>query len=201
MPRRVDHEERRRRIAGALWRIASTRGLERASLREVAAEAGISLGQLQHYFAGREEMLRFTLEHFGAVSEQRIQARLAAGYPEPTPRAVLREIAAELLPLSEEQRIGLRVQLGYFVRVLHDEALRPYAREGALALRGVLVDQLRLAAGRGELVAGADPEREAVLLLALTDGLANAVLLDVLDPERAMDLVDAHLGRLFSGAG
>ncbi|MEV5505194.1 TetR/AcrR family transcriptional regulator [Streptomyces orinoci] len=199
MPRRVDHQERRQRIAGALWRIASTRGLEGASLRDVAAEAGISLGQLQHYFATREEMLRFTLEHFSALSGERIRKRVATGYPEPTPRAVLREIAAELLPLSEEQRVALRVQLGYLVRVLHDEGLRPQAREGVLALRGLLADQLRIAAERGELTAGLDPEREAVRLLALTDGLANAVLLDVLAPGAAMGLVDEHLGGVFGG--
>ncbi|MGK5643087.1 TetR/AcrR family transcriptional regulator, partial [Streptomyces sp. URMC 126] len=78
MPKRVDHEERRRLIAEALWRIASSRGLEGASLRDVAAEAGISLGQLQHYFAGKDEMLVFALEHITGLAEARIRARILA---------------------------------------------------------------------------------------------------------------------------
>ncbi|MFH8634025.1 TetR family transcriptional regulator [Streptomyces lydicus] len=38
---------RRRQIAEALWRIAAERGLHEASLREVAAEAGVSLRAVQ----------------------------------------------------------------------------------------------------------------------------------------------------------
>src|SRR5215831_21346773 len=43
VPRRVDHEERRRQIADALVRTAATRGLHATGMREVAAEAGVSL--------------------------------------------------------------------------------------------------------------------------------------------------------------
>ena len=48
MPRKVDHDERRRHIVGALLRIAGTQGLDAVSMREVAQEAGVSLGAVQH---------------------------------------------------------------------------------------------------------------------------------------------------------
>ncbi|WP_233157170.1 MULTISPECIES: TetR family transcriptional regulator [Amycolatopsis] len=32
------------------------------SLREVAAEAGVSMGRVQHYFASKDDMLGFALE-------------------------------------------------------------------------------------------------------------------------------------------
>ncbi|MFB8061103.1 TetR family transcriptional regulator, partial [Kitasatospora purpeofusca] len=50
MTARVDHEERRRQIAEALLRIADTQGLQSASMRAVAAEAGVSLRLVQYYF-------------------------------------------------------------------------------------------------------------------------------------------------------
>src|SRR5690606_40101098 len=58
VPKRVDHEERRRLIAAAGRRIAADRGLEGVSLGEVAAEAGISKGLVQHSFPSKDAMLR-----------------------------------------------------------------------------------------------------------------------------------------------
>ena len=50
MPKKVDRQERRTRIADALMRVAADQGLEAVSLRHVAAEAGVSAGMVQHYF-------------------------------------------------------------------------------------------------------------------------------------------------------
>jgi AcrR family transcriptional regulator len=55
VPRRVDHAQRRRQIGEALLRIAHTRGLQAASMREVAAEAGVSLRLVQYYFHTKED--------------------------------------------------------------------------------------------------------------------------------------------------
>jgi TetR/AcrR family transcriptional regulator, transcriptional repressor of bet genes len=48
MPKQVDHEERRQEIAAAVVRLVTTRGIETASLRTVASEAGVSMGAVQH---------------------------------------------------------------------------------------------------------------------------------------------------------
>lgn len=197
MPRRVDHEERRRLISEALWRITGSRGLEGASLRDVAAEAGISLGQLQHYFAGKDELLTFALDHLEQLAEQRIKARVQSLPDAPTPRVVLRETLAEMLPLNQESRIGNLVQIAYFVRAVRDERLRSRARDGIPSLRAFFADQLRLAVKRGEIPADRDPDREAMLLIALVDGLTSYALLDVHTPQEALSLVDHHLANLF----
>src|SRR3978361_1145366 len=57
VPRRVDHDERRRELTAALLRIASTRGLQAVSMREVAAEAGVSLRVVQYYFADKRTLM------------------------------------------------------------------------------------------------------------------------------------------------
>ncbi len=201
MPKRVDHDERRHRIAEALWRIASARGLEGASLRDVAAEAGISLGQLQHYFRSKDDMLVFALDHIGELAAGRIRTRLRALPDSPSPRALLRETLAEMLPLDDRSRTGQLVQIAYFVRAVHDERLRRRAKEGIPALRELLAGWIRQAIEAGDIAADRDPATEAVLLLALVDGLTGYVLLDVQSPKEAMALLDAHLDRLFEAAG
>ncbi|MCW7987238.1 TetR family transcriptional regulator [Streptomyces platensis subsp. clarensis] len=197
MPKKVDHEARRQEISEALWRIAGSRGLDGTSLRDVAAEAGISLGRLQHYFRTRDEMLLFALQHINRLAADRIRERIASLAEEPTPRQVLRACLSGMLPLDERSRIGLLVGAAYYARAVHDEALRAEAKNGIPPLRTFFADQLRLAADRGELPPERATEDEAMLLISVTEGLATYVLLGVHDPEDALRLLDLHLENLF----
>ena len=76
MPKRVDHEERRRQIADALLRTAATRGLHATGMREVAAEAGVSLRLVQYYFGTKEELLLAAMQHLAAQFGERGMARI-----------------------------------------------------------------------------------------------------------------------------
>jgi AcrR family transcriptional regulator len=218
VPKKVDHGARRLEIAEALWRIASTRGLDGVSLRDVAAEADISLGRLQHYFRTKDEMLLFALRHINSLADQRIRERigaLAAGTGAgtgaeaaaeaetgqgPPPRAVLRECLMGMLPLDEKSRVGTLVGAAYFARAIHDERLREEAREGIPRLAEFLASLLRSAQERGEAPGGRalDPYTEAMLLISLVDGLTAYTLLGVQTGEEAAQRLDAHLDRLFA---
>ena len=197
MPKQVDHEARRREISEALWRIASTRGLAGVSLRDVAAQAGISLGQLQHYFTTKDEMLVFALDYIGQLAESRVRSRIKAMADSPSPRDVLRATLMEMLPLDDKSRTGILVNIAYFVRALSDERLQVHAKEGIPALRSFFAEQISLAIQRGEVAPERDPEREAMLMISLVDGLTTYALLDVLTPTDALKLIDYHLGNLF----
>ncbi|MFH9419631.1 TetR/AcrR family transcriptional regulator [Streptomyces sp. NPDC017529] len=201
MPKKVDHEARRREISEALWRIASDRGLEGASLRDIAAEAGISLGRLQHYFRTKDEMLAFALRRIESLAQQRIRERIEALDEEPTPRIVLRACLMGMLPLDEQSRTGFLVGVAHFHRAVHDPSLRTGARDGIPELRDFFADQLRQAAERGEVRPGRDLGGEAMVLISLADGLSTYILLDVLTPEKAVQLLDMHLANLFDGEG
>ncbi|GAA2645998.1 TetR/AcrR family transcriptional regulator [Streptomyces lunalinharesii] len=201
MPKKVDHEARRREISAALWRLANTRGVDGVSLRDVAAEAGISLGRIQHYFRNRDELLLFALRHINHQAAERIRQRILALERDPTPRTVIRACCAGMLPLDAESRAGLLVAAAYYSRAVHDPALGAEARDGIPKLRDLFVDQLRSAAERGEV----PPERatadEAMILIALADGLASYVLLGIHGPEQALALLDRQLDDLFGTAG
>ncbi len=200
VPKKVDHEARRREISEALWRITGSRGLDAASLRDVAAEAGISLGRLQHYFRTRDEMLIFALRHINQLAADRIRARIEALAEEPTPREVLRACLTGMLPLDDNSRIGVLVGAAYYARAVHDATLRAEARNGIPQLGAFFADQLRRAAERGELPRERATEDQAMLLISVADGLASYVLLEVHEPQAAVRLLDLHLANLFGDA-
>ncbi len=185
MPKRVDHEERRRLIAAAVRRIAADRGLEAVSLAEVAAEAGISKGLVQHYFPTRDAMLRYAT---GTLRDQ-VENRLG------TP-ATLRDTAVALLPLDDASRADALVANAFLVRALKDEEIAGRFRTGHAQLSEALAAMIAAAQEEGQLAAGLDPAREADLLLAVVAGLGDAVLLGHRTPEQATALVDPHLSRL-----
>ena len=87
VPKRVDHEERRRQIADALLRVAATRGLHATGMREVAAEAGVSLRLVQYYFGTKEELLLAAMQHLAARFSARAVARSGRPRSRPVPPA------------------------------------------------------------------------------------------------------------------
>lgn len=185
MPKRVDHEQRRRLIAEAVRRIAADRGLEAVSLGEVAAEAGISKGLVQHYFPSKDAMLR----HATTTLREQVETRVG-------PAPDLRATALALLPVDDAGRAEALVANAFLVRALKDPEIAERFREGHARLRGVLADLVAAGQDAGELAAGLDPAREADLLLALVSGLGDALLLGHRTPEEAAALLDLHLSRL-----
>ena len=103
MPKVVDHEERRRELAQAVWRVIRRDGIDGASVRTIAREAGWSSGALRHYFETQSALLTFAI---GLVVD-RIEARIAALELPADPRAAVERLLLELLPLDEERHAEL----------------------------------------------------------------------------------------------
>jgi AcrR family transcriptional regulator len=197
MPKKVDHLERRSRIAGALMRVAAKDGLEAVSLRHVATEAGVSSGMVQHYFRTKDEMMAFAL----TVIREHIQARIDAAVgvlgASPSPRSLLRTILGELLPLDEPRRADGRVALAFLAYT----AVRPGAaaslREDTAAMVAFVADLIRSARADGEIRAGVDPAHAAAGLLAAAEGLALYVLSGTYPADVALAALDAQLALIF----
>jgi Bacterial regulatory proteins, tetR family len=43
MPKKIDHEERREELVRAVWRVIVDRGVDEATMREIARESGYSV--------------------------------------------------------------------------------------------------------------------------------------------------------------
>ncbi|WP_367038322.1 TetR family transcriptional regulator C-terminal domain-containing protein [Streptomyces sp. Je 1-332] len=198
MPKLVDHRRRREEIARALWRVVEQRGVAHLTTRVVAREAGISLGQLQHYFATRAAMLSFAMDFASEQTSLRVDQGLKKLGDRPHPRDVLRLTLAEMLPLHADARATSRMSAAYVLEALHDEAVHEQARRGLLQGRDLVEQLIRQAVADGQIDSDCDPATETNLLLALT-GFTPLIELDVIGPGDALTAIDLHLDRLFSG--
>jgi TetR/AcrR family transcriptional repressor of bet genes len=200
VPRQVDHQERRRHIGDAVLRLIAARGLEAASLRNVAAEAGVSMGTVQHYFADKQAMLDFAQHHNYERATERIP-KLIAEIPEPrTFRTMLRVLLVDLLCLEGESREGARLGAAMLARAAIDPQAAATARTGYDGLSRFMAAQLRTAQQDGEIPAGTDPEHAARYLNAVVEGLRWPTLIGACTPDQALAVLDDHLGRLFTPA-
>jgi AcrR family transcriptional regulator len=184
MPKQVDHEARRAQIIEALWRITARGGLERASFRVIAREAGVSVNLIQHYFGSKDQLLVAALELLGGRAVGRIQARIAALGDAPTERAVLGAIVAEFFPDDEVSRTTMLLFIVFEAAALsHTGLARAEARRMTGGLFSTVADLLREAQVAGRAGDGIDPDHEAVVLVSTLTGTAQGVIAGHLPPE------------------
>jgi AcrR family transcriptional regulator len=198
VPKRVDHEQRRRQIGEALLRIASTRGLQSATMREVAAEAGVSLRLVQYYFHTKEQLLLAALAYLAEQLTQRVSASIRALGPA-TPRTIVYGTLTAALPTDEESVRLTRAYTGFYTLLFSSEA-DTATRHGATypdKLESMLATQIAAAQESGEVAADVEPALTAAALLALTNGLGSSVLGGQRDGVAALRILENQLGRLF----
>lgn len=196
MPKRVDREARRRAIAEAIFEVIGDRGLEAVSLRDVAAQAGVSMGSVQHYFRSKEEMLQFALGHMRDRALARLQDEVGQ-LVEPSARQRIRAAARVMLPINEEGRQEAIVAGAFYSVATVQPASTELLREGYGRLLAVSRQILRGAQGEGTLAEGVDPDSEAAMLFFMIQGLIGPVLIGLLSPAQALALVDHQLDRVF----
>lgn len=180
---------RRAALTDALLRIVADRGLDQVSVREVAAEGGVSIGTVQHYFPTKDDMLA------AAFSEvvDRIRARLTAVPLGPDVRRNLTAVLRELLPLDERREREVRIQLAFAARAAIAPDLAEIQRTVLAELHAGLVEAF-VAAG----LAMAPARLAAHLAIGTVDGLAlHAVSAPGwLSPRKLRDALDRLLDAL-----
>ncbi|WP_276358012.1 TetR/AcrR family transcriptional regulator [Cohnella caldifontis] len=189
MPKIVDHDERKRYIAEATWRVIREQGMKGASVRNIAKEAGVSLGALRHYFSTQQELLSFAMQLVKDRVNDRIDAWIPMDLP---PKEKIAKILLELVPVDDDKMAEMEVWFAFTFQ-------RKYGEERFDALHDGLLDGMRNLVGylrdTGLLRPELDPEEEAERLYALVDGLALHVMLDParIGRERIVRLMAGHL--------
>ena len=154
MPRVVDHAVRRQQIARATWRVIHRDGVRGASVRAVAAEAGLSVGALRHYFDDHDSLLLFAAAHSVELIGRRMADQLAATESEPV--VIAQGCLEQLLPLDEQRVAEAAVYFG--MTDLHRLGAEHHAfRESSFRLARRLYRQLV-----GWLAGGPRPDLSAL---------------------------------------
>jgi len=116
VPKIVDHDERRLELVDATWRIIARLGIEGATMREIALEAGFANGALKPYFPTKDTLLEFAFGHVFNRTNQRI-ATVTDGK---TGMAALRAFCLEVLPLDEERVNEARIVIPFWQKAIND---------------------------------------------------------------------------------
>lgn len=200
VPRRVDAESQRADIAAAVLRLVARSGVEAVSLREVASEAGVSMGRVQHYFRSKQEMLLHGIRLAMGRMEERIAERLR-GVPTGVPaEQALRAAIAEVLGDDPETRQVIRASVAYYARAQEDAEVAEVIFGDDPELRRFAELAIGQAQQEGRAAAEVDPALEAEILWSLADSLGTKVAFGQLDAEQARATMDYHLQRLFGRA-
>ena len=191
VPKKVDHHARRTLLADALMRVAARRGLEDVSLRHVAAEAGVTAGMVQHYFATKDEMMVFAI---GAVRD-RVEQRLAAGAlpRDAGPRRLVEALLVQLLPLDEERELEAHVGLAFQAYAAVKPEIAELLRADTSGMRAVLAGQIREAQQRRHTPTDVGADLAGTALLSLVEGLVLHVLGRHFTAEDALTVLRSQL--------
>lgn len=199
MPKRVDHQERRERIAAALMRVAASQGLESVSLRHVAAEAGVTAGMVQHYFSSKEAMMQFAMDTASTRFGERIAAAVEGLGHEPSARELVTAFLTTLMSTNgRDAAEDGRVALAFMAYAATRPSVAANLERSNAELRDFIASQLRRAVAEGTAPASLDPESAAATLVALTDGLGVQMLSSNLPGEAATAVLEAQLDLIFA---
>jgi TetR/AcrR family transcriptional repressor of bet genes len=187
-------ETRRAQILRAVAEVVSEKGVEGATMREIAQRAQVSTGMLTYYFENKRDLITATLMEAASHFQER-SANMAGSRPD------LRHIEATfaiLFPERDEVTPPWSFWLEFWAQATRDPELRRYQASrfllGRESNRRIFEESLK----KGDLRKDADPDALGELIMALYYGLGVAVTLapEHIQPQRAYDLVQTFLSLL-----
>lgn len=194
MPRMVNHEKKRKSIAEGAWSIIKKEGIEKASIRRVATEAGMSAGALRHYFSTKDEMLLFIMDYYLEEGKKRSQSKSWSD----NPLQAVAEVLLELIPIDEEKKIETSVWWILALQSLTSDTLKEKKDEMTNGMYELASSMIEILVLQGILSDSTNVNLEKSRLAALIDGLSIHALLrpDVYSPDKVKEVIRYHLETL-----
>lgn len=190
MPRRVDQARRRDEIVEAALRVVGRSGLDGATTRAIADEAGCTLSVLAHYFGGKDGLL---VAAQTAVYDRIVERAFRTG-GDLLGLAALSAAFDAALPLDAERMADAAANVAFAAEALSHPELAEARRRSRQEIRRVLYGCLSEARQADELRDGVDDPAVVQEFFTLVEGSALQVGLDAADPavsRRAADLAAA----------
>lgn len=198
MPRTADHDARRRQVLDAVCRITVRGGLQAATFREVASEAGVSIRLVQYYFGSKAGLLAAANRHVLGRSATRLLAAVEALGPDAPPREVVRAAMRSFLPTDTEAEEAMVLFYAFYAaRLTSPEPSTTDPDDTGAGLQKLFAHHIALAKNEGTVPDDVDPEREAFLLFLLLPSLASGAVDRQISLERAEEIVEYALTRVF----
>ncbi|MET8279549.1 TetR/AcrR family transcriptional regulator [Micromonospora sp. NPDC005174] len=180
-------------LSRAVWDVLAQQGLEKLTVRAVAAAAGCTTGLVMHRFPNRRALLLHARQLLHETTRERVEALEAAA---PSPRAALRAVLRQGMATDPESTNWSIVWLGFLAAAVADDELIGMHRRNNRDWRQ-----------RAErLVAAAAPDwpadrvgTVALGLIAMTEGVAALAAADPAaypadEQERMLDAALAAYG-------
>jgi len=194
-----DRDARRQRYVEAVWRIAEREGVERASMRAIAAEAGTSVGMLQHHFADKDEILVAAIRSRMEAKSARLARTVGQLGSDADPAEVLAVALRHRLPLTRSLLVEAQVLGLWLAGDVRSPLKMAVLSQSEGELCDVIVTALTEARAQGRLADRVDIDGIAGALLALNDGLMHGLVLGRCTSRRANHIIQAQIGALLDG--
>ncbi len=167
--RRPSRAETRRRIIDAATAVFARQGIAATSLNDVAAEAGLTKGAVYSSFTGRDDLVL-------TIMEEHIVERMAGATTAFADLADLDEATTEagarLLAGIDSDATWHRLLLEYWGLAMRNPAVHKGLAERRARLREAVTAAIGKVADRHGITLPLAPEHLAVVVLALSNGLA-----------------------------
>jgi AcrR family transcriptional regulator len=143
-------------------------GVSAVSIRDVAAEAGLGVGSVRHVFATKAELFEYSM----ALVHERAAERVTAHFAIKDPRKLAEAVLTEMMPLDEQRRMEMAVNMAVVAESPAHPALRRVALDAQRAVRDACAAVLSFPQREKLVRADADLAYETERLHALVDGPA-----------------------------
>lgn len=167
--RRPTRDETRQRVLAAAETVFTERGIDAASVDDVAAAAGLTKGAVYSSFRSKGELVIALMAE--QVAERQRDA--AAAFERTADSgAALREAGNRMVTAIRSDAKWQRLLIAYAMRADGDTAVRDAMRERRRELRAALTSMIERLAEEHGLRLRFSPEESAVVLLGLSNGFA-----------------------------
>ena len=172
---------RREQILEAAFRCLAQKGYSRMTVRDIAAEAGVSVGTLYLHFENKEAIVQALSEH----GRERTSAGLDGIPAEGGSLEILGSVFEYLIGRLDDPDSAavFRVDIELWAEAIHHPALREMFHASQQHWLDRLSDLIAGAQEAGDFPGGVNPQGLARLLMAMLEGLE---LQRVMEPGLAM---------------
>ena len=190
-PKVIDHDQRRRDIIDVTWGLIVKGGIEAATMREIAAEAGFANGALKHYFPGKDEIIQGAYERALAMMGEHVTEAVGDKHG----LEALKAVCYATAPTDEDAVTAGRVLLSFWERAVSNDDLHAAYMRHLESWRGGLAQYIAEGRADGDIVT---PHSDEQLVDEIVLMNAGSTIMRVIAPDRStVELQNAHLDAFF----